>query len=103
MTQNGMRHLSQFSTFLTGHRLAPIFTTGTYNLFTMRITHFQYENLARGTVDIEFTVCRIIWIDALAGQEVDYILWTILVTIGCRHLHVQYVGSRYGREKRIYH
>lgn len=51
-------------------------------------THFQYEDLAGGAVDVEFAVCRIVWIDALASQEIDNILWTILIAIGCRHLYV---------------
>lgn len=68
-------------------------TVSHHNLVTniQIYTHFQHENFARGAVDVEFAVCRVVWIDTLASQEVDNVLWTILVAIGCRHLYVVYV------------
>lgn len=51
-------------------------------------TNLQYEYLASGSIDVKFTIGRIVWIDALASEEIDDILRTIFIAIGSCHLLV---------------
>lgn len=50
------------------------------------MTHLKHEYLARGTIYVEFAIRWIIGIDALSREEIDNILWTILVAIRCGDL-----------------
>lgn len=52
----------------------------------MCVTHLQHEDLAGGAVDVEFTVGRIVRIDALARQEVHNVLGSIFVPVGGGYL-----------------
>lgn len=65
-----------------------------YRKYSRFNTHFQYEYFSRCTIYVEFAVGWIVGVDTLAGQEVDNVLWTILVAIGSRHLYVVYVVSK---------
>jgi len=50
------------------------------------VTHLKHKYFTGCTINVEFAVRWIIWINALTGKEIDNILWTILVTIRCSHL-----------------
>ena len=48
------------------------------------IAYLQHEDLARGLVDVELALVGPVGVDALPGEEVDDVLWPVLVAVrGC--------------------
>lgn len=50
--------------------------------------NLEYEDLSRGSVDVEFAVGGVIGVDSLPREEVHDVLWTILVSVGGGHLPI---------------
>lgn len=48
----------------------------------LRGTYLEYKNIARCAIYIEFTIRRIIRVDALASQEIYNIYWSIYIAVG---------------------
>lgn len=51
------------------------------------VAYLKHEYFARGAINVEFAIRWIIGIDALSREEVDNILWAILVAIRCGDLY----------------
>lgn len=49
-------------------------------------TYLEYKNIARCAIYIEFTIRRIVRVDALTGKEIYNIYWSIYIAIGSRNL-----------------
>lgn len=49
-------------------------------------TYLEHEDVPAGSIDVKLAVGRVVRIDTLAGEEVDDILRSVLIAIGCRDL-----------------
>ena len=50
-------------------------------LFTLKKTYLQHEDLARGLVDVKLALVWPVSVDALPGEEVHDVLWSVLVAV----------------------
>lgn len=57
------------------------------------LAYLQYEYLPGGSIDVKFTISRIVWIDALTGKKIYDVLWSILIAIGGGHLIASSMSS----------
>ena len=46
------------------------------------LAHLQHKDLSGGFVDVKLRLVGPVGVDALAGEEVDNVLRTVLVTVG---------------------